>query len=68
MRYTRKLSLNDLLGLLGLHDIRPELKRREVKVKLSDELYEKAIQLDKQRGQYARTKRQHTADRVLCAW
>ncbi len=41
---------DDLLGLLGLHDIRPELKRREVKVKLSDELYEKAIQLDKKMG------------------
>ena len=41
---------DDLLGLLGLHDIRPELKRREVKVKLSDELYEKAIQLDKEMG------------------
>jgi len=39
---------DDLLGLLGLHDIRPELKRREVKVKLSGELYEKAIQLDKE--------------------
>jgi sulfotransferase len=37
---------DDLLGLLGLHDIRPELKRREVKVKLSDELYEKAIKLE----------------------
>lgn len=41
---------DDLLGLLGLHDIRPELKRREVKVKLSDELYKKAIQLDKEMG------------------
>jgi sulfotransferase len=41
---------DDLLGLLGLHDIRPKLKRREVKVKLSDELYEKAIQLDKEMG------------------
>jgi sulfotransferase len=41
---------DDLLGLLGLHDIRPELERREVKVKLSDELYEKAIQLDKEMG------------------
>lgn len=39
---------DDLLGLLGLHDIRPKLKRREVKVKLSDELYEKAIQLEKE--------------------
>ena len=37
---------DDLLGLLGLHDIRPELKRREVKVKLSDKLYKKAMQLD----------------------
>jgi sulfotransferase len=41
---------DDLLGLLGLHDIRPELKRREVKIKLSDELYKKAIQLDKEMG------------------
>lgn len=41
---------DDLLGLLGLHDIRPELKRREVNIKLSDELYEKAIQLDKEMG------------------
>lgn len=39
---------DDLLGLLGLHDIRPELKRREVKVKISSKTYEKAIQLDKE--------------------
>jgi sulfotransferase len=37
---------DDLLGLLGLHDIRPELKRRKVKVKLSNKLYKKAMQLD----------------------
>lgn len=41
---------DDLLGLLGLHDIRPELKRREIKVKLSDKLYKKAIQLDEELG------------------
>jgi sulfotransferase len=41
---------DDLLGLLGLHDIRPKLKRRKVKVKLSDELHKKAIQLDKEMG------------------
>jgi sulfotransferase len=41
---------DDLINLIGLHDIRPKLKRREVKVKLSDELYEKAIQLDKEMG------------------
>lgn len=46
---------DDLLGLLGLHDIRPELKRRKVEVKLSDELYEKAIKLDQVIGAYGKT-------------
>jgi sulfotransferase len=41
---------DDLLGLLGLHDIRPKLERRKIDIKLSDELYEKAIQLDKEMG------------------
>lgn len=41
---------DDLLNLIGLHDIRPELKRREIKVKLSKELYDKAIELDKEMG------------------
>ena len=44
------LERDDLLGAIGLHDIRPEIKRRKIKVKLSDELYEKAIQLDKEMG------------------
>jgi hypothetical protein len=41
---------DDLLNLIGLHDIRPKLGRRELDIKLSDELYEKAIQLDKEMG------------------
>ena len=43
---------DDLLGLLGLHDIRPKLKRREIKVKISNEIYEKAIKLDKEIKSY----------------
>jgi sulfotransferase len=41
---------DDLLNLIGLHDIRPKLGRREIDIKLSDELYEKAVQLDKEMG------------------
>jgi hypothetical protein len=41
---------DDLINLIGLHDIRPKLGRREIDIKLSDELYEKAIQLDKEMG------------------
>ena len=41
---------DDLINLIGLHDIRPTLARREIDIKLSDELYEKAIQLDKELG------------------
>lgn len=41
---------DDLINLIGLHDIRPKLSRREIDIKLSDELYEKAIQLDKELG------------------
>jgi sulfotransferase len=41
------LERDDLLGLIGLHDIRPEIERRKLELQLSDELYEKAIQLDK---------------------
>lgn len=37
---------DDLLGLLGLHDIRTNLSRRTIDIKLSDELYEKAISLE----------------------
>lgn len=36
---------DDLLGLMGLHDIRPNLGRRKVEVELSEELYSKAISL-----------------------
>ena len=39
---------DDLINLIGLHDIRPELKRREINIKLSDKLYEKALELDKE--------------------
>ena len=39
---------DELLGLLGLHDIRPQLSRRKFDVKLSNEMYEKAIQVDKE--------------------
>jgi sulfotransferase len=38
----RKPERDDLLGLVGLHDIRPELGRRELDVKLSPELEAKA--------------------------
>lgn len=41
---------DDLINLIGLHDIRPKLERREINIKLSDELYEKAVQLDKEMG------------------
>ena len=41
---------DDLLNLVGLHDIRPKLKRRKIDIKLSNELYEKAVQLDKEMG------------------
>lgn len=41
---------DDLLGLFGLHDVRPELNRRDVRVKLSNGLYKKAVQLDKEMG------------------
>lgn len=41
---------DDLLNLIGLHDIRPKLARRQIDIKLSDELYEKAVQLDKEMG------------------
>jgi len=41
---------DDLIGLIGLHDIRPELKRRNIDVNISEELYNKAVQLDKEMG------------------
>jgi sulfotransferase len=41
---------DDLLNLIGLHDIRPKLERREIDIKLSDKLYKKAVQLDKEMG------------------
>jgi sulfotransferase len=37
---------DDLLNLIGLHDIRPKLGHRKIDIKLSDELYEKAISLE----------------------
>jgi sulfotransferase len=39
---------DDLLNLIGLHDIRPKLERREIDIKLSDKLYKKALKLDKE--------------------
>ena len=39
---------DDLLGMLGLHDIRPAISRRKFQVKLSDQLFEKAILIDRQ--------------------
>lgn len=41
---------DDLLNLIGLHDIRPQLSRRSIDIKLSDKLYDKAVQLDKEMG------------------
>jgi len=37
---------DDLLNLIGLHDIRPKLERRRINTKLSNELYKKAINLE----------------------
>jgi sulfotransferase len=37
---------DDLLDLIGLHDIRPTLERRTIDIKLSDKLHSKALQLD----------------------
>jgi sulfotransferase len=39
---------DDVINLIGLHDIRPELKRRSVDVVLSKELHKKAIALDEE--------------------
>ena len=39
---------DDLLGLLGLHDIRTSLSRRAINVELSGELYEKAASIEAQ--------------------
>jgi hypothetical protein len=39
---------DDLLNLIGLHDIRPKLERREINIKLSESLYKKALYLDKE--------------------
>ena len=39
---------DDLLNLIGLHDIRPKLERREINIKLSDKLYKKSLELDKE--------------------
>lgn len=44
------LERDDLIESIGLHDIRPEISKRKFEVELSDELYEKAIQLDKELG------------------
>lgn len=41
---------DDLMGLLGLHDIRPQIQRREFDIKLSDYVLEKAMQLDETLG------------------
>jgi sulfotransferase len=37
---------DELLNLIGLHDIRPTLSRRPINVELSDQLYKKAISLE----------------------
>lgn len=39
---------DDLLNMIGLHDIRPELSKRNIEVELSDELYQKALLLEKE--------------------
>lgn len=39
---------DDLLNLIGLHDIRPILSKRKIEIKLSSRLYEKALSLDKE--------------------
>ena len=39
---------DDLFQMLGLHDIRPTVSRREFQIKLSDQLFEKSILIDKQ--------------------
>ena len=39
---------DDLLNLIGLHDIRPNLSRRKIDITLSKNLYKKAISLDKE--------------------
>jgi sulfotransferase len=37
---------DDLLNMIGLHDIRSRLSRRNIDVRLSEELYKRAIELD----------------------
>ena len=44
----KNVEKDNFLGMLGLHDIRPEISRRKFKVELSNELFEKAVFMDKQ--------------------
>ena len=39
---------DELLNMIGLHDIRPELSKRKIEVELSDELCQKALSLEKE--------------------
>jgi sulfotransferase len=41
---------DDLLNLIGLHDIRLTLERRTIDIELSDKLHSKALQLDNEMG------------------
>jgi sulfotransferase len=41
---------DDLINLIGLHDIRPTLERRTIDIELSDKLHSKALQLDNEMG------------------
>lgn len=41
---------DDLLHMPGLHDVRPKIKKRKISVRLSDGLYKKALELDKELG------------------
>lgn len=36
---------DDILQSIGLHDIRPQIRRRSIDIDISDELYQKAIEL-----------------------
>ncbi len=44
----KSFERDDLLNMIGLHDIRPTLSRRTVEISLSDELYKKAISLSEE--------------------
>lgn len=43
----KNIENDSMLKMIGLHDIRSELSRRKINIKLSDDLYEKALMLDK---------------------